>query len=57
MNTWPAAIACLSLAATAASAAWFTWRTRHLTQTRDWINGEPVSQAEFEAVAQKPAAS
>ncbi|GHC39962.1 hypothetical protein GCM10010348_79090 [Streptomyces anthocyanicus] len=57
MSTWPAAIACLSLAATVGSVAWFTWQARRITATRYWLDGEPVSRAEFEAAARKQAAS
>lgn len=57
MNTWPAALACLSLAATLGSVAWFAWQARRITATRYWINGEPVNRADFEAAARKRAAS
>jgi hypothetical protein len=35
VNTWPAAIAIVALAATTGAAAWFTWQARRITATRN----------------------
>ncbi|MFD8771387.1 hypothetical protein [Streptomyces sp. NPDC059916] len=48
MTTWPAAIAAVSLASAAIAAAWFTWQARRITAPRYWINGQPVTEREWE---------
>lgn len=53
MSTRPAAIAWLSLAVTVGSVAWFTWQARRITASRYWLDGKPVSWAEFEAAERK----